>query len=87
MRDVVTFVIFPIILLVIMVIYTVRRTSRIATSGKLRHNIMKISKRPRVIRDTNHRFTYINRLMIPEEEKDFMSDLVDLIKGSYWNSL
>ena len=87
MKDIMISVVFPIILLIIMVIYTVKRTNRIATSGKLRHNIMKISKRPRVIRDTNHRFTHINRLMVPEKEKDFVSDVVDLIKGSYWNSL
>lgn len=83
MIDILTLIVIPVILLSICIVCMVKYTNKIATSNEVKHRIIKISKRPRVIRDNNHKLSHVNRLMIPENEEGFVNDMIDLVRKSY----
>lgn len=83
MIDILVLIVIPVVLLSICIVCMVQYTNKIATSNELKYRIIKISKRPRVIRDNNHRLSHVNRLMIPANEEEFVNDMVDLLRKSY----
>lgn len=82
MIDIIVLFIIPVVLLIFCIVRKIIHTNNVAESNELDFKMLKIAKRPRVIRDNNHRLSDINKLMIPENENSFEIDIIDFIKGT-----
>ena len=82
MADILIFIIIPVILVTVFALWKINSTNKIADSVRLEDRVEKVSKRPRVIRDKNHKLFEMNKLMLPENEKSFDDDIQNLVEKS-----
>lgn len=82
MKDILLLVIIPLIVVVVIAIFMIIKNHRLAQSSKFEDRVKKITRRPRVIRDNNHRDTEVNNLMVAEKSETFINNMKDFFRAS-----
>ncbi len=82
MKDILLLVIMPLIVACIIAMVMIIKNHRLAQSSEFEDRVEKITRRPRVIQDSNHRDTEVNQLMVPEKSETFKNDMMDFFRAS-----
>lgn len=82
MTDILILIIIPLIIAGVIAECRIKKSNKVAMSNKSDDKIKKISERPRVIKDTNHKLSHMNNLMIPENQENFNKDMTNFLKVS-----
>lgn len=87
MKDLITLVGIPLLLLGFYLVFVIRQNHKLAVSNTPSARITKVIMRPRAIRDINHQLTSINELMVAEQSEEFNGDVSLFILANIRNGM
>lgn len=82
MNDILLLIILPLVASSVIAIILIIKNHLVAQSNKLEDRVTRNAKRPREIRDSNHKLTNTNNLMQPETDQKFTHTMVEFFRNS-----